>query len=250
MTTTTNAPHTPWTHAEAMVLAEEAYRRLVAAFADLDEADWGRPTDCEGWTVRDLGGHVLGSLRSAASVRELLRQQREAGRRAKADGASAVDHTTALQVEETAGLSTAELVEEARGLIGPATAGRGRTPLPIRRFARFRVEFAGFDERWTVGHLVDVILTRDAWLHRIDLCRAVGREPELTADHDGRIVADVVDDWARRHGRPFHLVLTGPAGGRFGDPALEPLELDAVELCRILSGRSTGTGLLSTEVPF
>jgi hypothetical protein len=116
---------------------------------------------------------------------------------------------------------------------------------------RFPVLVGGTTERWTVGWLVDVCLTRDAWLHRVDLCRAVGREPELTPDHDGRIVADVVDEWARRHGRPFHLVLTGPAGGRFGDPgAGETIELDAVELCRILSGRASGPGLLSTEVPF
>jgi hypothetical protein len=30
----------------------------------------------------------------------------------------------------------------------------------------------------------------------------------------------------------------------------EYIELDAVEFCRILSGRAKGTGLLSTEVPF
>jgi len=35
----------------------------------------------------------------------------------------------------------------------------------------------------------------------------------LTPDHDARIVADVVAEWAGRHGRPFTLHLTGPAGG-------------------------------------
>jgi hypothetical protein len=47
------------------------------------------------------------------------------------------------------------------------------------------------------------------------------------------------------------LILTGPAGGTFvaGDGG-EHIELDAVELCRILSGRAEGTGLMSTEVPF
>ena len=32
---------------------------------------------------------------------------------------------------------------------------------------------------------------------------------ELTAGHDGRLVADVVTEWARRHGQPFTLTLTG-----------------------------------------
>jgi hypothetical protein len=35
----------------------------------------------------------------------------------------------------------------------------------------------------------------------------------LTAEHDGRIVTDVVGDWARRHARPFDLTLTGRPGG-------------------------------------
>jgi len=73
----------------------------------------------------------------------------------------------------------------------------------------------------------------------------------VTPDHDARIIADVVAEWARRHGQPFTLTLTGPAGGSYvaGDGG-EHIELDAVEFCRILSGRATGAGLLSTEVPF
>ncbi|MDQ6724619.1 MAG: hypothetical protein M3066_00345, partial [Actinomycetota bacterium] len=43
----------------------------------------------------------------------------------------------------------------------------------------------------------------------------LGRELVLTADHDARIVADVVAEWSTRHGRPFFLTLTGPAGGEF-----------------------------------
>jgi hypothetical protein len=73
-----------------------------------------------------------------------------------------------------------------------------------------------------------------------------------TPEHDGVLVADVVGEWARTHGQPFRLVLTGPAGGEFhhgtGGEAIGPL--DAVEFCRILSGRGAGSGLLTTEVPF
>jgi hypothetical protein len=61
----------------------------------------------------------------------------------------------------------------------------------------------------------------------------------------------VVADWAARHSRPFKLELTGPAGGTFhaGHGGVG-LGVDAVEFCRTLSGRATGTGLLSTWVPF
>ena len=77
------------------------------------------------------------------------------------------------------------------------------------------------------------------------------------ADHDGRIIAEVAAEWARRHGRPHRLVLTGPAGGTFtsGEPDAETIELDAVEFCRILSGRAEGRrpaghrGALLIEIP-
>lgn len=61
----------------------------------------------------------------------------------------------------------------------------------------------------------------------------------------------MVRDWADRHGQPFTLRLTGAAGGTFVRAGGGPeLELDAVEFCRTLSGRSTGDGLLATEVVF
>jgi hypothetical protein len=109
----------------------------------------------------------------------------------------------------------------------------------------------GGKETWKLSYLLDVILTRDTWMHRVDICRATGRSMALTAEHDGRIVADVVAEWARRHGQAFTLHLAGPAGGDFtaGDWG-EEITIDAIEFCRTLSGRATGAGLLTQEVPF
>jgi hypothetical protein len=106
-------------------------------------------------------------------------------------------------------------------------------------------------ERDTLGHLVDVIITRDVWTHRVDIARATGRDLVLDPDVDGPIVADVVAEWAGRHGQPFELTLGGPAGGTFvqGDGG-QRLELDAVEFCRVLSGRAEGEGLLGVRVLF
>ena len=82
---------------------------------------------------------------------------------------------------------------------------------------------------------MDVIYTRDTWMHRVDLAQATGLPLELTADHDGRLVADVVRDWADRHGRPFRIQLDGPAGGSYAQGVGgEEHNLDAVEFCRIL----------------
>jgi hypothetical protein len=55
-------------------------------------------------------------------------------------------------------------------------------------------------ETWTSGYLFDTVLTRDTWMHRIDTCRTIDRPPVLTPNHDGALVADVVSEWADRHG--------------------------------------------------
>lgn len=96
----------------------------------------------------------------------------------------------------------------------------------------------GVGGKLTMGHLVDVVYTRDQWLRRIDIAQATGRQPELTADHDDVIVADVVREWAAAHGAAFELDLDGPAGGAYRSGADGPrIEMDAVKFCLILSGR-------------
>ena len=243
-------------HDEAMALAETEYGRLLDAVDRLGPDDWLRPTECAGWTVKDMLAHLLGMMDRLADPAEAARQNAAVGERLQAAGGGApIDALTAIQVETYAGLTTAELAAALRSAVPRALAGRRRTT------AEQRAEpfdpgppFAG--RPWTRGFLLDVIQTRDPWMHRVDLARATGIDLVLTSDHDGRIVADVVAQWARLHGAPFTLVLTGPAGGAFsagegdrhGDSHHH--ELDAVEFCRILSGRGTGHGLLTQEVPF
>jgi uncharacterized protein (TIGR03083 family) len=253
-TTAGHGTRKPWTSAfdrdTAMRLAATEYERLADLFAALTADEWRRPTECTGWDVRAVAGHCLGMARMVTSRRETARQLARAERAAKRSGRPSIDELTALQVAEHAHLADVAVAEEMRRTGHAAVAGRRRAPRVVRAL-RFTDESAGVKERWRVGYLLDTILTRDPWTHRGDVCRATGREVELSADHDGRIVADVVQEWAVRHGRPFDLTLTGPAGGRW-QVGLDGhrLELDAVEFCRILSGRRHGDGLLATPVPF
>lgn len=53
-------------------LARDAYKRLADGFEALDPDDWERPTPREGWTVRDLGGHLVGAMRGAARLQEMM----------------------------------------------------------------------------------------------------------------------------------------------------------------------------------
>ncbi len=86
----------------------------------------------------------------------------------------------------------------------------------------------------------------------VSVCVSGAAEAVLTPEHDGRIVADIVADWARRHGKPFELVLARPAGGSYrSGTSGERLNLEAVEFCSLLSGRGNGgESLLATFTPF
>lgn len=239
-------------HRTAVRLAREEYQRMADALAALADDDWARPTDCPLWDVRKMGCHMVGMAAMATSPLEQRRQQRKAAADAAAFGISPLDALTGLQVSERAAWSPSDVVEGARRVGPRAARGRQLTPAFVRgrRFpAPQRVN--GHDEFWSIGFLSDVILTRDPWMHRMDLARATGREPVLTADHDGRIVADVVAEWSRRHDAAYHLTLTGPAGGTWSRGSDgEAIEMDAVDFCRALSGRDPAQGLLAVQVPF
>jgi uncharacterized protein (TIGR03083 family) len=228
-------------------LAATEYERMLAVLRDLDADDWDRSTDCPGWDVRAMAAHVFGMAEMAASVREMAQQNRLA---AKAGGG--IDALTGVQVRKHADLDGAAIVAGLEATAPRALRGRRRMSRIVGRAKLPEEQVMGrIREYWRIGFLLDVVLTRDVWMHRVDVCQAIGCELELTPGHDGVLVADVVAEWAERHGRPYRLVLTGPAGGEWSSGSDgEELELDAVEFCRVLSGRGRGPGLLSQQVPF
>ena len=241
---------------EAMRLAAVEYERFADAVSQVGADGWGRPTDCPAWDVRRLACHVVGMAELAADPAEGDRQRRLAGLAVADSGGDFTDALTALQVAERESWGPADILARVRDAGRRAAVGRASAPAQALGAAMpSPFEFNGQLERWSVGYLFDTILTRDVWMHRIDLCTAVGIPVLLTADHDGVIVSDLVDEWAQRHARPYRLTLTGTAGGRFagatgGQDQEWHDELDAIEFARILAGRGTGTGLLAIRVPF
>ncbi len=231
------------------MLADEEFRAVRGAdgVAHARPSGRRRPTASR-WDVRKVALHVLGSGDAQASFPQFVHQlRRGVPLNKEIDSHHWVDGMNELQIRERSHLSNGEIVEQLQAVGPKAVKGRWGTPYPMRYLP---IPF-GPPIGWApLKYLLDVGFTRDVWAHRIDICAATGRAMHLTADHDGRLVADIVDEWAGRTAKPFELVLEGPAGGKFGQGVGgERVEIDAVEFVRILSGRRPGTGVLAHPLP-
>jgi uncharacterized protein (TIGR03083 family) len=237
-------------------LAATEYQRVADTVDALRPEEWARPTACADWDVRQLVAHVAGMAAFVTTALEMVRQMRIAQTNQR-EGQALVDAQTALQVNERQSRGPEALQAELRQAGSRAAKTRRRMPSVLRRLRLPGEQTVnGRPEKWSLGYLTEVILTRDAWMHRLDLARAVGRPPLLTSDHDGVLVSDVVAEWGRRHGRPYRLELTGPAGGSWSSGVNgEDIRMDAVEFCRVVSGRpglndGPASELLEVQVPF
>jgi uncharacterized protein (TIGR03083 family) len=234
--------------AEARGLAEEEFRCFADLVASLTPEEWATPTDCIAWDVRKMALHVLGSAEAQASAREFAHQLRRGlPINKEIDSHHWVDGLNEVQIRERDHLSNAELVAQLAAVGPKAVKGRWGTPPPARYLP---IPF-GRPIGWApLKYLLDVGFTRDVWAHRIDIHAAIKKPMHLSAEHDGRLVADIVAEWATIHRQPFELVLDGPAGGKYTQGVDgERVEISALDFIRTLAGRLAGTGVLSNPLP-
>jgi uncharacterized protein (TIGR03083 family) len=247
MTTVTRAQDIPkLTHVEAMHIAEVEYGRFLELLRSLGDDDWSRPTDNDRWDVSQVVSHLVAMSQGIAGFpRELLRQQKQGKSIAREEGLSKFDGFTEFQSKMHG--RGRQLIPRAEEHFARALRRRQRFPGILRPVKTPQPPWGW----WSFAYMIDDILTRDVWMHRVDISRATGRPLLLTPEHDGRVVSNIVREFAAKWRRPFSLVLTGPVGGRYvnGD-ARDEIRLDAVEFCRILSGRSDGHGLPTDLVAF
>jgi uncharacterized protein (TIGR03083 family) len=248
MTSTQVKDIPPIRRSEARLLAETEFQRFAQMLMALEPRDWAQPTDCDRWDVRGVALHVLGSAEAQASPRELVHQfRRGLPLNKQIDARHWVDGLNELQVRERADVSNEEIAQRMKEIGPKAVRGRWRTPPPVRWLP---VPFGPPVGVKPLRYLLDVGFTRDVWMHRVDIAVATGRELVLTADHDGRLVADIVAEWAALHGKPFTLEIGGPAGGTFAQGSGgEHVRIDAIEFCRVLAGRAPGDGVLAHPLP-
>ncbi|MEJ7800070.1 MAG: maleylpyruvate isomerase family mycothiol-dependent enzyme, partial [Ilumatobacter sp.] len=225
-------------HEEAMKVAAVENRKFGDVMRALSPEQWRTQTECTRWDVRSMAAHVVGSAASQASPREFFRQKRGGKPICKElDSPFWWDGMNELQVRERASLTTEQLIAEWDTVSLKALRSRSKLPRPIAGLRLLSLpEPVG---RQPLSYLFDIGFTRDVWAHRIDIAHAIGTEPDHDIGHDGRIVADIVAEWAATHGEPFTLVLDGPAGGTYVQGASgDEVHIGVVAFIRTLAERT------------
>lgn len=241
------------THSEAVHMAAEETCRFIDLIETLDDDDWGRPTACALWTVKDIVAHQAAHIVSFTSLKSFAGQlDPRLLRPYMRQGMSLLDAWNQSQVDLRCDTAPADLIAEIRVAKDRSLAARARIPAWVRGPA---LPMPGVDQPRSLGYLFDLVYTRDMWMHRLDICRATGREMALDANYDRRTVALIVRDLALKAlrglgGRSAILDLTGSAGGAYRIGAdIEPsahVQLDALTFCILTSGRTSAADVLAS----
>ncbi len=237
----------PLGHAEATRMSRVELERFLALVEGLSPEDWTRPTACTLWDVREMVAHVVGSAAAPADRSQAMRQSSPRAQRPyRRAGLSRLDAQNQILVADRAHASLTDLIAELREVGPRSVAARDRMPALVRALRLPLGLFYPMDRIWVpIGYMSDLIMTRDMWMHRLDICRATGREMELTREHDGRMTALVVRDLAqtlpsRLGGSSVLYELSGPAGGTWrigkGTPSAR-IGLDALDFHLLAAGR-------------
>ena len=153
------------------------------------------------------------------------------------------DGTNEAAIRTYRRLSTDQLLEVLRRDTPRAVPPGWSRPLPL-------MGVASLPKYATFGHLADVVLPRDCFMHRYDIGRATGvdvpRDP-TDADVVAQVVRDLGPAWT---GPAFVLRLSGTGGGEWQVRAGTPddaalVTLDSVDYLRHLSGRAVSPDLFA-----
>lgn len=224
---------------EAARVAAVELERTLDVLDQLHGDDWTQPTDCTEWNVQDIAAHLAGACAGWATWKHFRRQLIANPHMRAAE--VPVDAINQRQLEDRAGQTPPQHIEELRVMGPKAIRNRKRLPGPMRMI---RIDAKPMPGKMSMAYLVDVIYPRDQWMHRMDICRATGKKLVVTPDHDGRLLDLVMLDIAKSLGGRLSLTVnvTGAlnASYRFGEgePQTE-LDIDFLTLNRRASMRIT-----------
>jgi uncharacterized protein (TIGR03083 family) len=160
------------------------FEKLVRS---LDDQQWSTPSRCEGWTVGDVAGHVIGSMSDVVNGR--------------LDGLGTPE-VTEREVAERRGRTPAQLADEcaevreaAQGLLAAFDEDAWQAPAP-----------GGY-----VGTLGDGVeaLWYDTYLHADDMRSVLGQPPQRTTAGDKASVSHLATELTKRGWQPTTLAFDG-----------------------------------------
>ncbi len=185
-------------------LFEVERARLSELLARLDQADWGRPSPCPGWTVLGLCCHLVGDdLGFLARHRDGYYGTPGPEQASESEFIAWLDDLQAEWVRAARRLSP-RLVADLLAWAGPQLAETLRREDPRARTAGVSWKGSGPVPAW----LDQVRELSEYWIHRQQLLQAVGRPSDLRAD----LARPVLD--GLRWAYPFRL---GQVRARPGD---------------------------------
>lgn len=225
---------TPLNRAENQALMVSQYDALFDLLRSLAPDEWDAVTDCDPWTVKDIAAHLIGWGAAFTSPAEYARQL-VARRRFKEQLGDTTDAQNQVQVEMRKHLSPQELLRDLEEVLPRFRRVRNVFGYAGKVLPLYLPGLLGFTN---VSYLMMTIFNRDAFMHRVDIARATGRDLVLGGP-EARLLEDVAVDWSRRVGAAARLHLTGPAGGEYlvGTAPRADLSVDAVAFARVLAGR-------------
>lgn len=179
--------------AESERLGNDLGASLTRLLRDLSDDEWSRVTRCAPWTVKDVVAHLVGWGEALTSLKEMRSQVVRGVKRSKEFG-NPTDAQNNIQVEDRAHLSASELTERLEQLVPKESVVRRRFGTAVRYLPLYSSYLGGL---FMAGYLFNTIFLRDMLIHRLDICEAIGRDPEIT-DADERVSADMLNDWAHR----------------------------------------------------
>lgn len=227
----------------------EQLDELAGMVATISEAEWRRPSACDGWTVADVVLHLAQTNEMAtASTQGRLLEAAE----------SAAWAATGADVDQAAG----EAVAAQRDISGTEVLGRWRRSAD-EMVAAFREADPDVRVRWVVDDMSPRTLatTRiaETWIHTGDVAAGLGvaHPPTNRLRHIAHLVHRTVPYAFTRADldppRPVAFVLTPPGAGDewvFGDPesAATVVRGPALDLCLVAGqrGHAADTSLTAT----
>lgn len=224
-------------HAHAAELLRPEVDAMAALLGTLSAEEWGLPTECSRWNVRDIVAHMIGNAEITLDP-DLMAQRVRDGTTTYPE-LYRLDAMNEMAVDAWRGRAAGELVTEFTRIWRQMVEALPGMPESARK-----QEFdTGYPDAPPIrlGYVVDIIFTRDLWMHRVDICRATGRE-FATDQHDRGVIEQALRDldgeWV---GPPIVLELTGavPGDWQIGTGgAVATVQGDTVGVMRNLSGRT------------